>query len=60
MKTRSRILRLFALGVLALAPSAALGQTAPPDSPQSRKIVAQVEKAATQVNARTTSRGTCS
>ena len=52
MKTRSRVRRLFAVGVLALVPSAALGQTAPPDSPQSRKIVALVEKAATQVNAR--------
>ena len=35
-----------------LAPSAALGQTAPPESPQSRKIVALVEKAAALVNAR--------
>ena len=52
MNTRSRIRRLFAVGVLALVPSAALGQTAPPDSPQSRKISALVEKAAAQVNAR--------
>ncbi|HET6981650.1 MAG TPA: cache domain-containing protein [Myxococcaceae bacterium] len=51
MKTRSRIQRHFAALILALVPSAALGQTAPPDSPQSRKIVDLVEKAATQVNA---------
>jgi cytochrome c len=52
MKTRSRIGRLFAVLVLALVPSAALGQTAPPDSPRSRKIVALVEKAAALVNSR--------
>jgi methyl-accepting chemotaxis protein len=52
MNTRSRIRRLFAVGVLALVPSAALGQTAPPDSPRSRQIVALVEKAAAMVNAR--------
>src|SRR5215470_9270502 len=52
MKTRNRILRLIAVLVLALVPSAALGQTAPPDSPRARKIVALVEKAATLVNAR--------
>jgi hypothetical protein len=52
MKTRSRIRKLFAVLALALAPSATLGQTAPPDSPQSRKIVALVEKAAALANAR--------
>ena len=51
MKTRSRIRRLLAVLILALVPSAALGQTAPPDSPGSRKIVALVEKAAALVNA---------
>ncbi len=52
MNTRSPIRRLFAVLVLALVPSAALGQAAPPDSPRSRKIVALVEKAAALVNAR--------
>jgi len=52
MKTRSRIRRLFAVLVLTLVPSAGLGQTAPPDSPRSRKIVSLVEKAAALVNAR--------
>lgn len=52
MKTRSRIRRLFAVLVVALVPSAALGQTAPPDSPRSRKIVALVEQAAALANAR--------
>jgi len=51
MKTRSRIRRLVAFVVLALVPSAALGQAGPPDSPQSRKIVALVDKAAALVNA---------
>ena len=52
MNARNRIRRLFAVGVLALIPSAALAQTAPPDSPGSRKIVALVEKAAALVDAR--------
>jgi len=47
----TRIRWLFAVLVLGLLPPAAHGQAAPPDSPQSRKIVALVEKAATQVNA---------
>jgi cytochrome c len=51
MKTRSRIRRLVATVVLTLVPSAALGQAGPPDSPQSRKIVALVDKAAALVNA---------
>ena len=52
MKTRSRIPGFFAVVVLAGVPSAALGQAAPPDSPQSRKIVALVDKAAALVHAR--------
>ena len=52
MGARSRIRRLSAALVLALVPSAALGQTAPPDSPRSRKTVALVEKAAALVDAR--------
>ncbi len=51
MKNRSRIRKLFLAVVVALVPSAALGQTAPPDSPQSRKIVALVDRAAALVNA---------
>src|SRR5262249_8249586 len=51
MNARSRIWRMLAMLVLALGPSEAFAQTAPPDSPQSRKIVALVEKAAAQVNA---------
>lgn len=51
MKTRSRVPELFAIVLLAGIPSAALGQAAPPDSPQSRKIVALVDKAAALVNA---------
>jgi len=47
--------RRFVGGLLALSvgafSSGALAQAAPPDSPQSRKIVALVEKAATLVNA---------
>src|SRR5262245_28344133 len=52
MQTRTRIRRLFAVLVLALIPCAALGQTAPPDSPRSREIVALVEKATALVNVR--------
>ncbi len=52
MNARNRIRTLFAVLALALVPSASLGQSAPPDSPQSRKIVALVEKAAALVNAR--------
>src|SRR5215469_5617713 len=52
MKTRRRIQGLCAALVLAFVSSAALGQTAPPDSDRSRKIVALVEKAVAQVNAR--------
>ena len=52
MSIRSRSRRLLAVLVLAGVPSAALGQTAPPDSSRSRQIVALVEKAAALVNAR--------
>ena len=51
MKTRSRMPEFFAIVILAGVPSAALGQAGPPDSPQSRKIVALVDKAAALVNA---------
>ena len=52
MSIRSRSRRLLAVLVLAGVPSAALEQTAPPDSSRSRQIVALVEKAAALVNAR--------
>jgi methyl-accepting chemotaxis protein len=43
---------LLGASLLILLPSSALAQAAPPDSAQSRKIVALVEKAAALVNAR--------
>ena len=46
------IRRLCVVMILALTSSAALAQGAPPDSPQSRQIVALVEKAAALVTAR--------
>lgn len=52
MRARTQIQSLLVVGVLALVPSEALAQAAPPDSPGSRKIVALVEKAAELVNAR--------
>jgi cytochrome c len=51
MWRRTLVRGLLALIIGAL-PSGALAQGAPPDSPQSRKIVALVEKGAALVNAR--------
>jgi len=52
MMTRTRLRRFFTVVVLALVPSTARGQTAPPDTPESRKIVALVDRAAVLVKAR--------
>ncbi len=51
MTVRSSVRGVLGVLVLITLPSAALAQAAPPDSPQSRKIVALVEKAAARVNA---------
>ena len=52
MSTRNAVGGLVGAWLVALLPSASLAQTAPPDSAQSRKIVALVEKAAALVNSR--------